>query len=224
MDEQPRLGSVTRFSMFMPLSLLRRAAKSGWAEHESESGERIIAFQPHLLPVYFEVRYMDIPGLGKAGEDQLDLLDAIESLESQTTVERRKTTVKRLVRAATFRRDVLKAYDYLCAFCDLNWGLIEGAHVMPAQAKGPDKVWNGLALCSNYHNAFDRHLIHIEPGSGAILLHPRFSEPAASDSSKAFVETTRSVVRPPAPNVLAVRDEMLLGRYDFYSEKYDWAR
>jgi hypothetical protein len=38
----------------MPLNLLRIAKQDGWAEHESESKERLVAFTPKLLPTYIE--------------------------------------------------------------------------------------------------------------------------------------------------------------------------
>ena len=54
--------------------------------------------------------------------------------------------------------------------------LVQGAHIYPARASdSPDKVWNGLALCSNHHTAFDRHLIWVEPSSRRVLLHEEVS-------------------------------------------------
>jgi hypothetical protein len=38
----------------MPLNLLRVAKQEGWAEHESESKERLVAFAPKALPTYIE--------------------------------------------------------------------------------------------------------------------------------------------------------------------------
>ena len=222
MDEAERVGNTTRYSMFMPLQQLRRAARTGWSEHESVSGEKIVAFHPELLPVYLEVRNADIPSFGKNVEAQLDVLATLEPFDPTGTRERRKTSVDRLVRDARFRRDVLGAYDHRCAFCDLNWGLLEGAHVLPAEAEGPDEAWNGLALCSNHHNAFDRHLIFLSPNTREIRLHPRFAKPAGSAASRAFVETTRAIVKAPTSVDLAVREEMLVRRYDFYADKYDW--
>jgi len=222
MDESDRIGNTTRYSMFMPLQQLRRAARTGWAEHESISGERIIAFYPELLPVYFEVRHAAIPNFGGTVSAQLDVLSALDPFDPGGATERRRRSVDRLVRDARFSKNVLGAYENLCAFCDLNWGLLEGAHVLPSEAEGPDEVWNGVALCSNHHNAFDRHLIYIEPKKRTLRLHPKFEGQAESAASRAFVETTRPVVRLPNPAVLSIRDEMLEARYDFYSEKYDW--
>ena len=49
-----RLGRDTRFSLFMPLSLLEEAADRGLAEHRNKSGEHIVAFSPTELPNYVE--------------------------------------------------------------------------------------------------------------------------------------------------------------------------
>ena len=65
-------------------------------------------------------------------------------------------------RDPNFRANVLKAYEYRCAVCgfDIRLGLrpiaLEAAHIKWRQAKGPDLVVNGLALCSLHHKLFDR--------------------------------------------------------------------
>lgn len=65
-------------------------------------------------------------------------------------------------RDPNFRAKVLKAYEYRCAVCgfDIRLGLrpiaLEAAHIKWRQAKGPDLVVNGLALCSLHHKLFDR--------------------------------------------------------------------
>lgn len=67
----------------------------------------------------------------------------------------------RLRRDPTFRNAVLQAYEYRCAICafDLRIGRatvgLEAAHIMWHQARGPDTVENGLALCSLHHKLFD---------------------------------------------------------------------
>ncbi len=65
-------------------------------------------------------------------------------------------------RDPNFRASILKAYEYRCAVCgfDVRLGLrpiaLEAAHIKWRQAKGPDIVVNGLALCSLHHKLFDR--------------------------------------------------------------------
>lgn len=68
-----------------------------------------------------------------------------------------------------FRTRVLRAYQYQCAICgfDLQVGTngspigIEAAHIKWKQAKGPDDVSNGIALCALHHKMFDKGAIHV---------------------------------------------------------------
>ncbi len=50
-----RLGRTTRFSLFMPVALLERAADTGFASHQNSSGETIYAFRPENLDRYLDV-------------------------------------------------------------------------------------------------------------------------------------------------------------------------
>ena len=56
-DAQRRIGKTTRFSMFMPLSLLEQAADTGFATHETTSGELLYAFRPENIGRYVEAAY-----------------------------------------------------------------------------------------------------------------------------------------------------------------------
>lgn len=56
-DAQRRIGKTTRFSMFMPLSLLEQAADTGFATHETTSGETLYAFRPENIGRYIEAAY-----------------------------------------------------------------------------------------------------------------------------------------------------------------------
>lgn len=64
-------------------------------------------------------------------------------------------------RDPSFREKVLLAYQYRCGVCghDLRLGRqtvgLEAAHIKWFQAKGPDVVPNGIALCSLHHKVFD---------------------------------------------------------------------
>ena len=64
-------------------------------------------------------------------------------------------------RPKNFRKKVLAAYNYACAFCgydgrigELSLGL-EAAHIKWHAMGGPDKVSNGLCLCTFHHKVFD---------------------------------------------------------------------
>jgi len=60
-----------------------------------------------------------------------------------------------------FRGQVLTAYQYRCALCDLDVRIgnmsvgLEAAHIKWHQAHGPDVVANGVALCCMHHKLFD---------------------------------------------------------------------
>ncbi|NAZ86469.1 restriction endonuclease [Kineococcus sp. T90] len=68
-------------------------------------------------------------------------------------------------RSAAWRREVLTAWDRLCAFCGFDGQLLhapvglEAAHVRWFQFSGPDEADNGLALCSLHHKLFDRGVL-----------------------------------------------------------------
>lgn len=51
-DPYRRVGRTSRFSLFMPLSLLEEAADTGFATHENAKGELLYAFRPENLPRY----------------------------------------------------------------------------------------------------------------------------------------------------------------------------
>lgn len=74
-------------------------------------------------------------------------------------------------RDPAFREKALLAYQYCCCVCghDLRLGRqtigLEAAHIKWFQARGPDVVPNGIALCSLHHKVFDLGVFTILPGS-----------------------------------------------------------
>ena len=71
-----------------------------------------------------------------------------------------------------FRDAVLTAYERRCAICDFDLRLkddllgLEAAHIQWHSHGGPDRVTNGLALCTFHHGAFDRGAIGLETAAG----------------------------------------------------------
>lgn len=65
------------------------------------------------------------------------------------------------LRDPRFRADVLHAYSHRCAVCGYEASLagkhvgLEAAHIKWVQMLGPNKVCNGLAMCSLHHKLFD---------------------------------------------------------------------
>jgi len=69
MDAYRRAGLTTRFSMFVPLALLADAEELGFAEHESESGEKVTAFRASRMAEYV-ARVMEARGKGLAWSEE----------------------------------------------------------------------------------------------------------------------------------------------------------
>ncbi len=224
METEHRTGRATRQSLFFPLHLLERAASVGWYEHVSNTGEQIIGLIPSLLPTYVE---MKLAGVMVGQHEIASIIDAAglqTEVEVETPAERVRRVSSRLVRSSTFSKRVIEAYEGLCAMCDLDLDLIEGAHIYPAQAPGSmDEVWNGLALCSNHHRAFDRHRLRVDPVALDIELHPELLKASRINrTSRAFVEMTREQVRLPRESAAAPKKEMFQRRYEFFPGSYSW--
>jgi len=67
-----------------------------------------------------------------------------------------------LPRESGFMSEVLRAYEHRCAICSFEVKVgssdlaTEAAHIKWHQAGGPERVENGLALCSIHHKGLDR--------------------------------------------------------------------
>jgi putative restriction endonuclease len=109
-------------------------------------------------------------------EETRDLLDAPASEQERRIVE---ILLNRKVRDASFRRQVVEAYDARCAVTRLrivNGGgraEVQAAHVWAVQHGGPDTVRNGIALSSTVHWLFDRHLISLDEQYRLLVAHNR---------------------------------------------------
>lgn len=88
--------------------------------------------------------------------------DRVEQLESETIDREIKFTWhKSVVRNSLFRKSIVYAYDYTCAFCKLKitrnatQNIVDGAHIKPFANFLDNDIDNGLSLCKNHHWAFD---------------------------------------------------------------------
>ena len=113
----------------------------------------------------------------------------------------------RLRRDPRFRVRVLDAYDARCVVCgqDLSVGDtpldIEAAHIMPVRDDGPDKVQNGLALCSLHHRAFDRGIIGL--CEDRQIFRVVVSELIQGESRKTLIDLRNQPVHGPKKPALA---------------------
>lgn len=224
LDATRRVGKTTRQSFFAPLPILEHAAKTGWAEHENASGENVVAFHPVLFGTYVRMVRGGLPTIGREMTNVLEASGLFDD-EPETPEERARRASMTLVRDAEFSKRVIGAYHGLCAMCGLNLGLVQGAHIYPASApRSPDKVWNGLALCSNHHAAFDKHVLWVDPASREVRVNPALRERAAtSPASKWFVEHTFDRIESPKRGADRPKEEMFSQRYEYFKERYAWA-
>jgi hypothetical protein len=221
MDAIRRLGRTTRVSNFIPLAGLEQAAVDGWSEHVSESGEAIHLLRPELLPVLAgmsdtNVQLPELPAIIEAS-------GLVQSADTQSA-ERAVRAALRAVRRSDFGRKVVAAYQNVCAMCGLDEGLVEGAHIYPVQAPNSrDEIWNAIALCANHHRAFDSHKIHVAPGTLGITIHPSLHDAALGNQAcKALLDVTYPNLTLPAKPAPPPRNEMFIGRYEFFEKAYAW--
>lgn len=110
-------------------------------------------------------------------------------------------------RDPAFREKVLLAYQYRCGVCghDLRLGRqtigLEAAHIKWFQARGPDVVPNGLALCSLHHKVFDLGAFTILPDSYQMIFSQHLN---GSDESAGRILAYHgaSLILPQSPDYL----------------------
>ncbi len=92
----------------------------------------------------------------------------LESVGMDGPAKEERKASRRVNRDPRFRELVLTAYERRCAVCGFDLRLnddllgLEAAHIRWHSHGGPDRVNNGLALCSFHHGAFDRGAIGLE--------------------------------------------------------------
>lgn len=108
--------------------------------------------------------------------------------------------------------------------CGLNFELVVAAHIHPVAADASvDEVGNGLCLCPNHHQAFDAHLLWVDPGNGTIRRHSKLSK-GTTPGDKALADTTHPAITLPADSAQRPKAEMFRQRYAHFAGKYDWVK
>ena len=114
------------------------------------------------------------------------------------------------IRAASFRNQVLGAYDSTCAVTGLR--IINGggkaeaqaAHIWSVADGGPDVVPNGVALSATAHWLFDRHLITFDDNLCLLVSHNK----VPSDLLKLFPPSGQKIRLPVDPRDHPVRTSL----------------
>ncbi len=120
-------------------------------------------------PAFLDVSQMRYKSLPRAKVDNNGnyIFESEEELQKRRPYpndrEWQESVVKKPVRRqASFRKEVLIAYDNTCAICNINKEpLLRAAHIMDVVDGGPDCVTNGICLCVNHEISFDRGLLTI---------------------------------------------------------------
>lgn len=167
----------------VPAELLEEAARDGWAVDQRrlplKGPEVRVALHPSHLVRYIETS-IAADGRGLAGDDRkrffmakapaFDGLDlSVKASAGQPVtldeIERQRVAISgmRFKRKSGFSEIVLAEFDHHCAVCEMQLGILDGAHIVPVHnPRGTDDVWNGLALCKNHHALFDKRILLID--------------------------------------------------------------
>lgn len=220
-----RLGHLKRFPILFSWEAVQQAARYGWSTYISKSGELIIASWPPLFPTVveaLEAGVADIPNEAIAA--LIGASGMIDEPESDLAADRARQTASKLVRDRRFGKLVKDAFGSTCAMSGLSLKLCVSAHIYPAAAPGSaDNVWNGLTLSPLHHDAFDAHLIWVDPTSFAIRFHPDVLEEATRNPAvRGFVDMTFTKLVDPGDGNRRRRASMLDRRYQYFAEYYQW--
>jgi putative restriction endonuclease len=132
---------------------------------QHKGNEIVVAFQPAFFVDYATGLTSLHQSLGAYGDlallNQLDHVDDVAL--TQVRDETRRIVIQQIARryrASRFRGIVLSAYGHRCAFCGIQLGLLDAAHILPVFSPGSsDEVTNGISLCKSHHYAYDSNLV-----------------------------------------------------------------
>jgi putative restriction endonuclease len=140
-----------------------------WFSDKLPIVDKLIGLNP-----FHDFRYSDLEN-----DRGLPLASELDSKSEKKAVE--------AVRDATFRRNVVRLYNYRCAFCQLRVialdeiNIVDGAHIRPFSKFQDDNYRNGLSLCKNHHWAFDHGWFGIDDDYRIIIRENWLDEDAPSD-------------------------------------------
>jgi putative restriction endonuclease len=192
---------------------LELANIQGFAPHNKGGGELAIAFRPDFFVEYCR-NFEALHSLGSAVSN----VEVLETIAQETTTINdaaiqsapvaRREVLRRVAAghiAAQFRKRVLTAYEYRCAFCGLQLGLVEAAHIVPASyVSASFETCNGIALCALHHQAFDISLVGFNTRYRILLNENAFKDLRnrdRADGEQQFRRNLRSLLLlPPTAN------------------------
>lgn len=168
--QQHRTFTTGSPSIQINITAIHEALQFGLAFFTKSNLEISIGIRPdNLLNYLLNARQlhrfgrdaMSLPVLVRASQSQPISQQDIQELPAER--QRVITEVSRYSRAASFRQQVLNAYDNRCAVTRTQLRLVDAAHILPVTEEGSiDHVTNGVALSPTIHRAFDNGLIFLD--------------------------------------------------------------
>ena len=179
-DIRRHINPGSSASIQVRLPTIEQAVERGFAFQRRGNGELVIVVAPDQLMDYL-LHQVPLHRFGQKPEEAQLLTDAtlVEPPTEEIAElprERREAihTVRSLVRARSFRRKVLSAYDHSCAVCHTQLMLVQAAHIVPVHVPGSsDETTNGLALCPSHHTAYDDGLLTVAPNYHVMVSEAR---------------------------------------------------
>lgn len=163
----------TNVSVQVRKEYLVEAQKKGLSiqiKEEDEEGNPlniVIVFKPEIFSDYaFNlINYHKEVSIDKSDLDLLNDQSVTEEEidESDLPFERKSRIIntKITIRDQSFKNRIMNIYGSRCAICGIGLNIVEAAHIVPVVSGGTDENCNGIALCPNHHDAFDRGIIII---------------------------------------------------------------
>ena len=165
-----RIFTVGSPSVQIDINCIYKALEDGLAFDRKTNQEIAVGIRPDQMLNYM-ANAEDLHRIGKnaAMYNLLSKASASEKISKKEIAKlvpnRQKiiSNVTRWARSASFRQQILHAYDYRCSVTRMQLRLVEAAHVLPVQAEETiDNVSNGIALSPTYHRAYDSGLIYLD--------------------------------------------------------------
>lgn len=147
----------------------------------------VVAFRPAGIGAYLEM----IPHLPGSQASDVEVHAAARAVSDQevsvdelpSDVVRREAIqeIRTRPRDQRSRFRVLSAYEDRCAFCGIDAGLAQAAHIEGVAEGGPDLITNGVGACPTHHIAFDLGLLTIAEDFEIVVNEPRLRAKGAGD-------------------------------------------
>jgi putative restriction endonuclease len=143
-----------------------------------------------LLDKYFpETKKNYIENKDKGNSYLKNIEDIIlESKKNDHIIDVQIDEEESFIRGGLFKKLVHQVYNFTCCISGMKListygiSMIDACHIKPISYKGIDHISNGIALCPNFHRAFDRGLLTID-SNYRIIISSSFAEDENNDYS-----------------------------------------